>query len=295
MKRRVIQLAGKTLVISLPLKWAREHNIKKGDELELELGNNQLNITTSKRKLQLETSLFLDCNEEFARRRINTLYKRGIDQISVSVKKANLLAHVRDEVRTLMGFEIVDMRELGCTIKNIAHPLDSELNVIIRRVFLINLEMTKVIERLLQKKSEEHLNELKSLEEMNDKLTNFCKRILNKQVNNNMSKTNLTYCLLWGLEKLGDEYEKLGLQIYNNKISREMIKIIASINFFYRCFYELYSKFDEKKASKFSEEYLVLKSKLLVFLKKNPLVGHYALNIVQGIHELAGPYYATIL
>jgi len=33
MKRRVIFLAGKTAVLSLPVKWVRQCGINKGDEL----------------------------------------------------------------------------------------------------------------------------------------------------------------------------------------------------------------------------------------------------------------------
>ena len=32
-KRKVIQLAGRTLVVSLPSKWAKKHNVQKGDEI----------------------------------------------------------------------------------------------------------------------------------------------------------------------------------------------------------------------------------------------------------------------
>ena len=35
MKRNVIQLAGKTLVVSLPSKWVKLNSVKKGDELNV--------------------------------------------------------------------------------------------------------------------------------------------------------------------------------------------------------------------------------------------------------------------
>ena len=295
MKRKVIQLAGKTLVISLPVKWARMHNILKGDELELTLGNNQLSISTQNKKVESKISLFLDCTSEFAKRRINTLYKRGIDEINLSVKKPALLCEIQKSLNSLMGFEIIDRFERSCIIKNIAQPIDENLNILVKRVFLINLEMTKLIEQLLQKKEKEVLDELKTLEELNDKLTNTCKRVLNKQVNQEMDKVNLTYCLLWGLEKVGDEYEQLGVQIYNSKITSNVLKIIAKINEFHRSFYDLYCKFDEQKASNFSLEYKQLKLETTNLLLKNHLLGHHAFNIVQSVYDLAGPYYAMIL
>ncbi len=294
MKRKVIQLAGKTFVVSLPLKWAVLHNIKKGQELEVELGNNQLSVFTKNFKTALKTELFLDCNEEFAKRRINTLYKRGFDQITVTVNNSRLLNQIQEELNILLGFEVIDRSERSCVIKNIALQSEEELHVLLRRVFLINLEMTRLTEKLLQKKEEETLNELKNLEVMNDKLTNLCKRILNTQVNQRMDKTNLTYCLLWCLEKIADEYRWLGEQINQSRITPEMTRLIANINSFHRLFYEIYCKFNESKATVFSKEYEKLKQESFEFTKKNPLIGHHAINIVQNLYELAGPYYATI-
>ncbi|MBI4919374.1 hypothetical protein HY837_05550 [archaeon] len=294
MNRKVIQLAGKTLVVSIPLKWAKLHNIKKGQELEVELGNNQLSVFTKNFKTALKTDLFLDCNEEFAKRRINTLYKRGLDQINVTVNNSKILNQIQEELNILLGFEIIDRSERACVIKNIALHIEEELNILLKRIFLINLEMTRLTEKLLQKKEEETLNELRNLEVMNDKLTNLCKRILNKQVNQRMDKTNLTYCLLWCLEKIADEYRWLGEEINKSKISSEMIKLIANINSFHRLFYEIYCKFNESKATTLSKEYEKLKQESFEFVKKNPLIGHHAINIIQNLYELAGPYYATI-
>ncbi len=295
MKRKVIQLAGKTFVVSLPLKWAVQHNVRKGDEVDVEINDSQLTINTKNPKTELKTSLILDCTEEFARRRINTLYKRGLDEIGVVVKQPRLLNEIQKELKILMGFEVINRAERSCTIKNIAQPMEQELQVLIKRIFLINIEMSKLIEKILQNKEEEDLQELHDLEDMNDKLTNTCKRVLNKQINQKMDKTNLTYCILWVLEKLGDDYLRLGRSLFDKKDNKSFTKIILNINSFHRSFYEIFCKFDERKASQFTEEYRKLKKDCEAFLEKQPLIGHHAFNIVRDIYELAGPYYATIL
>ena len=46
MKRRVIQIAESTQLVSLPRKWAKKYNIKKGDELEVEIEGSSVRITT---------------------------------------------------------------------------------------------------------------------------------------------------------------------------------------------------------------------------------------------------------
>ena len=48
MKRKVIQIANSTQLISLPREWAKKYNIKKGDELEIEAKGNKLEICCEK-------------------------------------------------------------------------------------------------------------------------------------------------------------------------------------------------------------------------------------------------------
>ena len=36
MKRKVINISGNCMMVSLPAKWVAKHNIKKGDEVEVE-------------------------------------------------------------------------------------------------------------------------------------------------------------------------------------------------------------------------------------------------------------------
>ena len=48
MKRSVIQLAGKTLLVSLPSKWARNCGVRKGEDIEVEERGKSLVITTEK-------------------------------------------------------------------------------------------------------------------------------------------------------------------------------------------------------------------------------------------------------
>ena len=45
MKRKVIQIADSTQLISLPRKWAQKFNIKKGDELEVEEHDNKIVVS----------------------------------------------------------------------------------------------------------------------------------------------------------------------------------------------------------------------------------------------------------
>ena len=85
MKRRVIQIANSTQLISLPRKWTQKYGVKKGDEMEVEEQGNKILISTEKGAelghieidvtgLDRTTILYY----------IQTLYRTGYDEIKVN-------------------------------------------------------------------------------------------------------------------------------------------------------------------------------------------------------------------
>ena len=84
MKRKVILLAGKTSVISLPNSWIKKWGINKGDELELIEKGNALNIKTTNPS-NVGKDIILNTEElgVFDKRYIADLYKYGYDEIKV--------------------------------------------------------------------------------------------------------------------------------------------------------------------------------------------------------------------
>ena len=82
MKRKVIQLAGKTLLVSLPIKWAKKYGIKKGNEVEVEERGKSLLIATEKAVSMEKKEIVLSGPEEFIRRVISAEYKKGVSEIT---------------------------------------------------------------------------------------------------------------------------------------------------------------------------------------------------------------------
>ena len=54
MKRKVIKLADKTSVVSLPSKWIKNYKVEKGDELDLEEIGNSILIKPSKQQTEIK-------------------------------------------------------------------------------------------------------------------------------------------------------------------------------------------------------------------------------------------------
>ncbi|MBI2564564.1 phosphate uptake regulator PhoU [Candidatus Woesearchaeota archaeon] len=292
MRRKVIQLAGKTHVVSLPSFWIKKQGIKKGDELNLEISGKKVVITSESSDVNKILKLHLEGNEEFVKRRISAAYKKGIDLIEASVSKPELIQAIQEKTKTLLGFEILNRGLTTCTIKNIAQPLEETVDIILRRVFFIIQEMGVIVALLSRKFDEKLLNELKSLEELTDKLTNVCKRTINNQFSKD-SNQQLLYCIIWEAEKIADEYVCLGSALANN--SKKVQVIIEETNALFKLFHEIFASFSEEKGVMFTKKKRNLEKQAKELLEKNPKFAHYILNIIQRTHDILGPYYAMIL
>ena len=89
MRRKVIFLAGKTGVISLPTKWLKSYDIKKGDELELTEILDGILISKPQAHPEKKTEINIDgINDRLLFRYLNSFYKQGFTEIKVIYSEA---------------------------------------------------------------------------------------------------------------------------------------------------------------------------------------------------------------
>ena len=296
MKRRVIQLAGRTLVVSIPLDWAKEFGIKKGDELEVSKDGRKLIILTGNYFESLKGTLKISDFGEFVQKRISTAYKRGIEELEVRYSNPAVLKDINDSLKYLMGYEIVQQGKGYCVIKNIANTSEGELDVILRRIFLLLLDMSEEGLNAIKEKRFNQLKDIALSEFTNDKLTNVCKRLINKSSDSKMS--SLLYCVVWELEKIADDYEKIFVLLSEKeKISKELKELLEEANVLLRQFYEMYYSFSDEKGFAFTKQKNILHDKGMNILKNTsePELLHNILNLIKRIDALTGPFYGMVL
>ena len=113
-KRKAIQLARQTLVVSLPAKWVKLNNIIKGDELDIQLYDHELIIRNSEPKAARgkQASLSLaGLNERTVRWVLSGMHKQGIDEMNLSFDHPGHLAIVNDVTKNLfIGMALVRLR-----------------------------------------------------------------------------------------------------------------------------------------------------------------------------------------
>ena len=303
MKRKIIKLADTTYVVSLPLKWARKHNIKKGDEMNVEEAGNKLVLALEKELIQKELTkeVNLDKLSPIALRIVANLYKYGYDELDVKFNQVETLQNIQKACeKILIGYEIVSQSKDKCLIKDITSTKTSEFDTIMRRIFLITLEIAENFHQAVKDNNKQRIREVRVMETTNNKFTNLNERLLNKMLYTQENKKALfLYTLVWEMEKIADEYKYMCYYLVTlNKIKQnsETIQLLLDVTEYLRTFYEVYYKFDPEKIfylNKRKNEIIEKCNRLLNKKGYNPRVIHHTINIVQMIFNCLGCYFAV--
>lgn len=241
MKRKVIQLAGKTYVVSLPSKWVKKYGIQKGDELEVCEESNTISYSKQKAKAYYRKEINISGLGNMARRYIGATYKAGYDEVKVYFDDPSKLQTVQNEVDTfLIGVEVLEEGSNYCLLKKISVDNALEFNTVLRNVFRTIITIGNDFVEAASKGDIERLNNLRYRDRNINKFTDFCRRHLNKYGYSEASNTNLLYFVSEELEKIGDCYRDLSVHCIEKEItaSKKVINIVDSINVLFRLMYE---------------------------------------------------------
>jgi phosphate uptake regulator len=288
MRRKIIKLATNTLVVSLPSKWAKEHGIKKGDEIDITEYPNSL-IITSGQTAQRRATLTLG-SPRFAARQINMAYKRGYDELEVSYEDHKAYAEMLKELPNLIGFDVISSGKKQCTVKNIASGEIENLDSLMRRSFLTVLDMAEAAEQHAKDHSDSTAEHIALCEQNVDKLTDFCKRLLNKHGASDIARTTLLYSLLRDIERAGDQYSTMP----EITVPKELLPALSGTRALLRMLYELFYQPDAAKADEFLEKLSLLGNNMKILLKntRHAAAAHRIMTITELLGEMSWAVYA---
>jgi phosphate uptake regulator len=304
-KRSVIQLAGRTLLVSLPSKWVDAQGIKKGDEVDVLEDGHRLVINTEPNSAIESVELDADAlgSLHLIRRYVFALYKKGIDEIKIKYSDPKTADAVRDTIlNETVGYEIVSQTPKSCVVKLITSGGITEFDNLLRRTFLLLLTMSEESLTTIKSGNFEHLAKTALLEKTNNRLTIVCRRSLNKVGSDTYNKVGPLYYIVEEMENLGDEYKYLcqNLTRLEDKKSRdirpEIINLLERANTSLRLFYELFYKFDVHKYDQVGtyRNQIIDEAHDLVDKKKLTPAEFYALHhailIVDRIFCMMGPH-----
>ncbi len=145
MKRKLIKQGGSGLTFYIPKKWADEHKLEGGDEIDVQkVGDNLLVSPTERKAIPKEITLKVTKSHELeARALILNAYRAGYDKITIEGSNAKELQKICD---TLIGFEMFKYKNY--VLESVSEPSYENFENIVHKQFFMILEILKNIEDL---------------------------------------------------------------------------------------------------------------------------------------------------
>lgn len=276
MRRKVIQLAGKTFVVSLPSKWAKNQNIRKGDELDVIESDHSLIIAQSHAKKELKILLDVsELNSSLVWHHLVAAYTHGADEIELrfadkeifnprtqlNVSTIKFIAEVTD---SLIGMELVKHGSNFCILKEVSSAKIEEFDVLLKRLFFNVCTFSTDCLTSIKNKDWFALDNCSYIEQNVNRLFIFCSRLLNRGAKNKNNESHNYQSLLVCLEEIADVYSEIAKVVSTNKFSekdlKEFIAFFEKINSLVNSSYELFYNFDKQKCSLFYDSCRFLKT-----------------------------------
>ncbi len=290
MQRKVIQQGPSTLMVSLPSKWVKENHIQKGQELQIELQQSQLLISHRPVSIKKKTHLYLKKKEEYLDRILMGKYREGWDEIYIKYDDPEILESIRQTLKYLLGFEIVDQTASSCTIKNISEGTEEEYPVMFRRMFQIMLTQADSCLAYAETQEEKHLTVAIDLRETLMRLEQFCLRLLNGQNHLSVAQKSLEFFYVWHLATFGRTWASFAKKrlLTRPKLSKQEVDFLREVVHYARDFYEAYYTREQKQLVGMKKKLYFLRpvGVELLEISKNKMVVFYLLRMLNRIYEI---------
>ncbi len=217
MKRKIIKQANQAYTITLPIQWIRENKLDEKSELDLEIKEKTLMISTknitSGEKTKIDITGFSAKN---IYRCLNALYARGVDEVELTAE---------DEIAkftldSLMGYAIIEQKSSKIIIKDISGINYSNIDEIFKRVFQMILALYDSAILDIFKENKETLQGLKNRDLEINKFCLYLQRAINKMLYSNHVNGRILFTYSFELEKLGDEIKRLWRTNIEHKLKK---------------------------------------------------------------------------
>lgn len=275
MRRKVIQHGSSTLTISLPLKWARNFNIQKGDELIVEEQGRELSIRTEKRTNEGKKEIDIGSFKRLGVSYITSLYRCGYDEIVLKYDDPEYINKVQDVLlNELKGFEVINQTRNSCTIKDLLEVEKEKFDTALRRLWYLVLSLADDSLEAVKNDDKILIKNISKRDKSINRFSNYCERIIIKERCSSTKECVLHYSLIRSLEEIADEYKDLTDYYLHQKkpLSKEVIAVFSKVNAHLRTFHELFYRFDKKRTENlFSETKKIFHDVESMDLKKSDI------------------------
>ena len=295
MKRKIIQLAKNTLVVSIPHELVKKYNIKKKDEVSIIENGESMTVRFDKKLEEKKIEINIDeMNKKLVKDLLFFANTLGYDEITLKYNEDMDLSFLEDLTNQIEGLAIMNQTETSSNFKHISEESSEQFDEVLGRAFEVTSSLADSLLKIIKKENYARLNNLVALENSNNKLTSHCSRILIKGDYKDPSKTPFLFTLNWNLEIIADFYRRICWDLTSNnkpkkKLSPKTIKSIKMVNNLFHQYQELFKKLSTKgiiESFKLKNEIGVLVGE--IFNEKKGIdinVAHYVMDIATFIQD----------
>tara|TARA_B100000315_G_scaffold15927_1_gene14273 strand:- start:1161 stop:2090 length:930 start_codon:yes stop_codon:yes gene_type:complete len=270
MRRKLVQHGGSTLVVSIPSKWAKKHELEKGQEINIEEKEDYLLVSTAgekggkkKKELSIENYTYYSL-----RSIISGLYRTGYDEIKIQFNEKIPISIIHKIMDLLPGFEANFVGEKTCVINSIIKSSEDMVSNMINKLFL-NLKM--MFDMALKSGKKITLDDAFSIKNNCLRLRDYCHRMI-RNLNYGNENSYDYYTIVFSLEKIsGLVLHSLLTYLINNKVqlTKKDLDLIKKNKEMLDTLHKLYLNKKWNDAEKF---YNKLRNHLLSVRKKGLLM-----------------------
>lgn len=273
MRRKIVMNGPSSLTISLPSKWIKKNNLKKGDEVEIKENNVSLNILpiNYEPKLKKKEISFVNLKKETRSDILLSLHKKGYDEIKVFFDKPCTVKEIHQFINNIgLGFEIVKQAENNLVLKNVSNPEYDQYQNLFRRIFRIALEYSDRILMLL-KQSKKTVTESALMHEKSiNRISNYLRRIINK---GKIEFSHQDYYIIESICIIANNLNKIMQETREEmEIDDDAIQIYKSINNIFNDVYNLNYKFSIEKYEEIKNNVEEIKESLREIERYSPYI-----------------------
>jgi len=272
----------------------KEHNLQKGDELEMSIDTND-NILLSMEPISSsglkEVHIEISKNDKiYVRSLLGSAYRKGFDKLYLTFNDPDIYKKIVEASNSLMGYEVIDFDRNKCIIKNMILEESSEFEVTLRKIITSLKWMNTLMMDDIKKKKFDSLEEFNNIRLNMWRLRDYALRIVAKK--NIFRSENFNYSILvWVLEKITDQYRKMydTILVDKNKNYSHMLPLLQKYGSFIEIMEKAYYKKDISVIPEFDEYYSVISKKSFELFnsnKHNNLFISYVLENNKRIHDL---------
>lgn len=230
MKRKVLKIGQSSLAVSLPSKWAKEHSLNAGDEIELAAEHGDL-VIRGEGSISEGRELEFVCPPigVLSNRIVVSPYIQGYDCVRIGFMSQEQHEFLLGSLKALMGFEVISETNNLITFKNVAKGIEDEFDNLFRRLFHITNLIGDSVLAFVSGDTTVMYSTIKEYEQTSNKLTNFCKRILNTQPRGETRKVTSKYQVICLTEIVGDMLRKIARYLDGETIRHGTEKELATL------------------------------------------------------------------